>query len=912
MKNLFTFLLMAILAIGYSHATTEIIDFSNQGYTNAQKVTTLKGENCTITFGDGSNPCAYYTTGNAVRIYGGGSVQITSSLAITKVVYTFAKGNAPTSSNCTITPSTGKATLGTTSLTWTGSTQSLEIKRKNGSGHWRLQKIEIIYDDDAVATPTFTPAGGQYTDVLDVTIACATTGAAIKYSTDGGTTWLDYTAPVAVTAGSTTLMAKAVRSDGKESATATAIYTIVPATPTFTPAGGLYTDAQQVTIACATTGAAIKYSTDGGTTWLDYTAPVAVTAASTTITAKAVRDGQESATATATYQVVPAAPTLSQGSSLFADPFTLTITRGAGATSMVYTVNGTSTTTTEATVSLPIAETTTVTAHGVNDAGTQSPEVSATYTYSTLAGNKYKLVTSASELVAGKHYVIVCRLSDPNYAMSGSGHDPTFAVGSNYYRSYSQGFSYADASTRDEIVVTDLSTVLTLAGSEGKWQWRVSNAIDKDKNPIEGYLQADATASSHYMYVYNTDNKSYNEANTLTTVTFPKDGITYNSTKTEPAGVQITFNVSPKDDKGRDKFIMMNTGNSHYFGPYGTQYPVCLYGEVSSEPATVTLKDLMTQGSGAFDVADASMQAITRVKDKVASRYYVLVKDADGASIEKVEKAEGLASYKVNGQDQTAYDQSNWMLVEVSEQDYTAFDKENCSVSRIAGGLYNGDACNPVLSRAADGTMPVITYGDKGDQYTPNQYCPVNFMASYTSDYSGNGAQGSNGTATYFFMNPKAQEYATVVWAVWDKATGAFYVPAPDGVNNKLGFYGKFEVALDYNDGDVKDLNAVQDQHMYTFPAIVKKLTAQQAAARKVNAHTGGGTAQPGYIVYPLELNAASSVVTAVSDVHSTKAVKRVSYYNLAGAEIAAPQAGVNIVVTTYTDGTTRATKLLK
>ena len=764
-----------------------------------------------------------------------------------------------------------------------------------------------------MATPTFTPAGGQHTDVLDVTIACATTGAAIKYSTDGGTTWLDYTAPVAVTAGSTTLMAKAVRSDGKESATATAIYTIVPATPTFTPAGGQYTDAQSVTLACATTGAAIKYSTDGGTKWLDYTTPVAVTAASTTITAKAVRDGQESTAATATYQVVPAAPTLSQGSSLFADPFTLTITRGAGATSMTYSVNGTSTTTTEATVSLPIAETTTVTAHGVNDAGTQSPEVSATYTYSTLAGNKYKLVTSASELVAGKHYVIVCRLSDPNYAMSGSGHGPTFASGSDDNRSYSQGFSYVDASTRDEIVVTDLSTVLTLAGSEGKWQWHVSNATDKDKNPIEGYLQADATASSHYMYVYNTDNKSYNEANTLTTVTFPEGGIKrYNSTQTEPAGVQITFNVSPKDDKNRDKFIMMNTGNSHYFGPYGTQYPVCLYGEVSSEPATVTLKDLMTQGSGAFDVADASMQAITRVKDKIASRYYVLVKDADGASIEKVEKAEGLASYKVNGQDQTAYDQSNWMLVEVSEQDYTAFGKENCSVSRIAGGLYNGDACNPVLSRAADGTMPVITYGDKGDQYIPNQYCPVNFMASYTSDYSGNGAQGSNGTATYFFMNPKAQEYATVVWAVWDKATGAFYVPAPDGVNNKLGFYGKFEVALDYNDGDVKDLNAVQDQHMYTFPAIVKKLTAQQAAARKVNAHTGGGTAQPGYIVYPLNLNASSSVVTAVSDVHSTKAVKRVSYYNLAGAEIAATQAGVNIVVTTYTDGTTRATKLLK
>ncbi|MCI5980623.1 MAG: hypothetical protein MRZ38_07080 [Muribaculaceae bacterium] len=192
MKNLFTFLLMTILAIGYSHAATETIDFSKQKYENQQVVTTLKGENCTITFGKGSSTaCTYYTTGKAVRIYGGGSVQITSSLAITKVVYTFAKGNAPTSSNCTINPSTGKATLGTTSLTWTGNTQSLKITRTSGKDHWRLQKIEITYDDDAVATPTFTPAGGQFTDVLDVTIACATTGAAIKYSTDGGTTWLD-------------------------------------------------------------------------------------------------------------------------------------------------------------------------------------------------------------------------------------------------------------------------------------------------------------------------------------------------------------------------------------------------------------------------------------------------------------------------------------------------------------------------------------------------------------------------------------------------------------------------------------------------------------------------------------------------------------------------------------------------
>ena len=119
-----------------------------------------------------------------------------------------------------------------------------------------------------------------------------------------------------------------------------------------------------------------------------------------------------------------------------------------------------------------------------------------------------------------------------------------------------------------------------------------------------------------------------------------------------------------------------------------------------------------------------------------------------------------------------------------------------------------------------------------------------------------------------------------------------------------------FTIALDYNDGDVRATSQLTDQAMYAFPAIVKKQAATSSTApRKVAAKTG--STQSEYVVYPLEIN-ASSVVTAVSDVHSTKAVKRVSYYNLAGAEIAAPQAGVNIVVTTYTDGTTRATKLLK
>ena len=49
-----------------------------------------------------------------------------------------------------------------------------------------------------------------------------------------------------------------------------------------------------------------------------------------------------------------------------------------------------------------------------------------------------------------------------------------------------------------------------------------------------------------------------------------------------------------------------------------------------------------------------------------------------------------------------------------------------------------------------------------------------------------------------------------------------------------------------------------------------------------------------------------------ISDVNATKAVKSVLYYNVAGQMSAEPFEGVNIVKTTYTDGTSRVAKVMK
>jgi len=126
-----------------------------------------------------------------------------------------------------------------------------------------------------VATPTFSPEGGSYTNSVDVTIACDTEGATIRYTTDGSDpngSSTECTGAIQLTS-TTTLTARAFMAGMTDSEVASATYTITVtppppeqvATPTFTPEGGTYGDWVDVTIACATGGATIRYTIDGST-----------------------------------------------------------------------------------------------------------------------------------------------------------------------------------------------------------------------------------------------------------------------------------------------------------------------------------------------------------------------------------------------------------------------------------------------------------------------------------------------------------------------------------------------------------------------------------------------------------------------------------------------------------------------
>ncbi len=125
----------------------------------------------------------------------------------------------------------------------------------------------------AVSTPTISPNGGTYSSAQSVSLASATSGATIRYTTDGSTpsstVGTVYSGPFSV-ATSATVKAIAYKSGSPDSSVASASFTIntAPAqvaTPTISPNGATFTTSQTVSLSTSTAGATIRYTTDGST-----------------------------------------------------------------------------------------------------------------------------------------------------------------------------------------------------------------------------------------------------------------------------------------------------------------------------------------------------------------------------------------------------------------------------------------------------------------------------------------------------------------------------------------------------------------------------------------------------------------------------------------------------------------------
>lgn len=181
----------------------------------------------------------------------------------------------------------------------------------------------LVYGSAAVSAPQFSPGGGSYSSTQNVTISTSTSGATIRYTTDGSTPSQTggtvYSGAISISS-TTTLKAIAYKSGMVDSSVTSETYTITSmvAAPQFSPGGGTYTSSQSVSITTSTSGASIRYTTDGSTptstSGTVYSSAVSI-GSTTTLKAIAYKSGMtDSPVTTATYTIstgLPAKPNAS-------------------------------------------------------------------------------------------------------------------------------------------------------------------------------------------------------------------------------------------------------------------------------------------------------------------------------------------------------------------------------------------------------------------------------------------------------------------------------------------------------------------------------------------------------------------------------------------------------------------------
>src|SRR5579859_3033099 len=139
-------------------------------------------------------------------------------------------GTTASFSPASISGGSGSSTLsvGTTSSTQAG-TYTLTATGTSGSLSHSATVTLVVNPLPQVAAPTFSPGGGSYSAAQSVTISTATSGASIRYTTDGSTpsetAGTLYSGPVTISS-TATLKAIAYESGMSDSSVSSATYTI--------------------------------------------------------------------------------------------------------------------------------------------------------------------------------------------------------------------------------------------------------------------------------------------------------------------------------------------------------------------------------------------------------------------------------------------------------------------------------------------------------------------------------------------------------------------------------------------------------------------------------------------------------------------------------------------------------------
>ena len=219
------------------------------------------------------------------------------------------------------------------------SSNIVTITATGSAGQTGTAKVTLTQPETSVAPPTFSPAAGTYTATQTVTITTGTSGASIRYTTDGttpsATAGTLYSAGFSV-ATTATVKAIAFKSGMTNSAVVSALYTInLPSvTISVSPSTASLLAAQTQPVTATVTGStnlSVNWTLSGAGTLsastsmsgiaITYTAPASIATKTTvTVTATSAADMTKSATSTITLN--PAAVT---GGPITVSPATVSV-----------------------------------------------------------------------------------------------------------------------------------------------------------------------------------------------------------------------------------------------------------------------------------------------------------------------------------------------------------------------------------------------------------------------------------------------------------------------------------------------------------------------------------------------------------------------------------------------------------
>ncbi len=148
LRSFLTLLMLVVWASGFAQ-DTETIDFSSKGYSNAQKISKVLGENVTLTFtaNGGRTAPTYYNAGTAIRMYDKNILNISSTKTIVGIDFELTQGNLTKS--CF-----NSGTYNGTTNKWSGEATNIKITN-NTYDQVRLKKLIITYKATS-SNPTLT------------------------------------------------------------------------------------------------------------------------------------------------------------------------------------------------------------------------------------------------------------------------------------------------------------------------------------------------------------------------------------------------------------------------------------------------------------------------------------------------------------------------------------------------------------------------------------------------------------------------------------------------------------------------------------------------------------------------------------------------------------------------------------